>query len=187
MIFPFRLKSKVFEERHIAPTRQRLRELGSLVCFLQDSLADDSLNLTALIDKFYFRLVVKAIRVTCLEKNLNQKCLQTCYSLDDCVDILIVTAIEKDDEDLEIRVEKFKTLWTKTVNNELTSKAKKQKGMVHAKKEPVIPSDSDVAKFLKGLNGDIQNVTEAFKKAPSKNLWCEMRNLTCGYIIGFNR
>ena len=100
MIFPFRLKSKVFEERHIAPTRQRLRELGSLVCFLQDSLADDSLNLTALIDKFYFRLVVKAIRVTCLEKNLNQKCLQTCYSLDDCVDILIVTAIEKDDEDL---------------------------------------------------------------------------------------
>jgi len=103
------------------------------------------------------------------------------------VDILIVTAIEKDDEDLEIRVEKFKTLWTKTVNNELTSKAKKQKSMVHAKKEPVIPSDSDVAKFLKGLNGDIQNVTEAFKKAPSKNLWCEMRNLTCGYIIGFNR
>ena len=74
-----RLKSKVFEERHIVPTRQRLRELGSLVAYLQDSLADQSLKLTTLIDKQYFRLILQAIRVTCLEQNLNQKTLQTCY------------------------------------------------------------------------------------------------------------
>ena len=83
-----RLKSKVFEERHINPTRQRLRELGSLVAYLQDSLEDQSLKLTTLIDKQYFRLIIQAIRVTCLEQNLNQKTLQTCHSLDDCVEIL---------------------------------------------------------------------------------------------------
>ena len=107
--------------------------------------------------------------------------------MDDCVEILQVTAIEKDDEELEDRVGKFKTLWTKSIKNELTSKAKKQKAMVHAKKEVVILDDKDVSKFLSGLNGDIKVVTQTFKETPSKNLWVELRNLCCIYITSFNR
>ena len=88
---------------------------------------------------------------------------------------------------MEQRVGKFKTLWIKSVKNELTSKAKKQKAIAHARKEVVILDDSDVSKFLTGLNGDTVVLMKNCQECPTKALLVQLRNLCVIYITAFNR
>ena len=182
-----RLKNKVYEERHIHSTRQRIRELAQLIAHLQDHLEDQTLKLRQLIDKKYFNIIMDTIRSSCLDRNLNQKAIQTCFSLDDCAELLLVTAIEHDQEELEIRAQKFMTMYKMRANTEIISKAKKQKKIVHGKKDIEVIDNEDVSNFLTGLNSDIMTVTTKFMKSTTKVLWEELRDLCFTYIASFNR
>merc|ERR1719245_1572203 len=149
------LKSKIFEERHVAPTRQRLRELGHLLSLVQDQIEDQTLQLRQIIDKNYLRMILDIIRAHFLDNNLNQKALQLSYSLEDCGEILEANAIETDNEALEERTGKFLKLFKRLISAEVTSKAKKQKKIVHAIKDKGMIPDDDLSKFLLGLKSDI--------------------------------
>ena len=78
-------------------------------------------------------------------------------------------------------------LFKRLISAEVTSKAKKQKKLVHAKKEKGMVPDEDLSKFLLGLREDIETTVAALKKTPTKELWKELRDLLFTYITSFNR